>query len=220
MAEIQRLILGGYPQATFGADDVDDSNVPGLSWDDDRGKACDDLATVVEGRWYALGNGDFVVRRYAYPDTTEVTLLRDGLSGTLTSARTEVTLDGFANSVVVTAERLDGGEPIRVVERNVNALSPYRWDGPAGRKVKKVRLQSAAVYADAQRAARSQLEAASALTRQWALACVPDMTLEPADVIGVRWRDVRDTQVIDSITYPLSPQTAMTINARSTVDVS
>lgn len=220
VAEIRRLILDGYPYATFGDDDVVDADVPSLSWDDDRGKACDDLAVVAEGRWYALGNGDFVVRRYAYPEAVPVSRLRDGSAGTLSSARAEVTADGAFNSVVVTAERLDGGEPIRVVERNVNQSSPYRWDGPFGRRVKKVRLQSAATYADAQRAARSELAASTALTRQWTLNCVPDMTLEPADVIEVRWRGVRDIQVIDSITYPLSPTQLMTISTRSGVEMS
>lgn len=217
VAEIQRLVLAGYEWAVFGSDDVDDAKVPRLSWDDDRGKACDDLASVVEGRWYALGDGSFVVRRYAYPDGTPVIQLHDGEFGTLSAARTTVTADGAYNSVVVTAERLDGGNPIRIVERNENTLSPYRYGGDFGRRVKKVRMQSAAAVVDAQRVAVSQLEAASALTRQWSLSCVPDMTLEPADVIGVEWRGVRDVQIIDSITYPLSPTAAMTVSTRSSL---
>ena len=130
------------------------------SWDDDRGKALDDLATSVEGRWYALGDGSFVVRRYAYEDAPTVVFLQDGPAGTLTSARTKVTADGAYNSVVVLAERLDGGNPIRVVERNLNSLSPYRYGGPFGKRVKKVRMQTASTVADAQRVARSQLAAA------------------------------------------------------------
>lgn len=225
VAEIERLITDAYAYATFGAHDVDDSTVPKLTWDDDRGKACDDLASAVEGRWYALGSGDFVVRRYAYTDPSPVVTLTDGDEsdplggqlGILTSATTEVTADGAYNSIVVLAERLDGGDPIRVIERNINALSPYIYGGDFGKRVQKLRMQSAATISDAQRVARSQLAAASALTRQWSLSMTPDMTLEPNDVIGVRWRGVRDVQVIDSVVYPLSPQTAMTVQGRSSI---
>lgn len=219
VAEVQRLITDGWTTATFGTDDVLDAVVPKLSWDSDRGKACDDLATVVEGRWFTLGNGDFVVRRYGYTDLTPVSTLTDGPTGILTSATTVVTADGAYNSVVVTSERVDGGNPIRVVERNLNALSPYRWDGPFGRRVRNIRSQTSLTVAEAQRVARSQLSAASALTRQWSLQMVPDVTLEPGDVIAVEWRNVTDMQVIDSIVYPLSPQTPMTIESRSSIDV-
>lgn len=225
VAEIERLIREAYPYATFGPHDVTDSIVPKLTWDDDRGKACDDLAAALEGRWFALGSGSFVVRRNAYTDTTPVVTLTDGQEsdplagqmGILTSAETEVTADGAYNSIVVLAERLDGGDPIRVIERNVNPLSAYQYDGDFGRRVQKIRMQSAAAISDAQRVARSQLEAAGALTRQWTLQMTPDMTLEPNDVIGVRWRGVRDVQIIDSLTYPLSPRTPMTVSGRSSV---
>jgi hypothetical protein len=217
VAEIERLILDGYEWATFGDHQVTDTTVPRLSWDDDRGKALDDLATALEGRWFALGNGDFVVRQYAYTDPDPVLWITDGPTGTLTGAETEVTADGAYNSVVVLAERLDGGDPIRVVERNELTSSPYRYGGNFNKRVKKVRVQTALTFADAQRVARSQLAAASALTRQWQLTMSPDMTLEPADVIGVGWRGVRDVQIIDSITYPLSPQNAMVVNGRSSV---
>jgi hypothetical protein len=220
VAEIERLILDGYPQAVFGDHQVTDARVPALSWDDDRGRALDDLATTLEGRWYCLGSGAFVVRQYAYPDTTPVVQLTDGPGGLLSRATAKVTADGAYNSIVVSAERLDGGDPIRVVERNVNPLSPYVYDGDFGRRVKKVRMQTAATVSDAQRVARSQLTAASALTRQWSWSMVPDMTLEPADVVGVEWRDVRDVQVIDSITYPLSPDTLMAVSGRSSLDVT
>lgn len=228
VAEIERLIAGGYPFATFGTHDVTDGVVPKLTWDDDRGKALDDLASAVEGRWYCLGDGDFVVRGYGYVGAVPTVTLTDGdesdplngVMGILTGADTVVSADGAYNSVVVLAERLDGGDPIRVVERNNNSLSLYRYGGNFGKRVQKLRMQTASTVADAQRVARNQLTAAGALTRQWTLQLTPDMTLEPGDVVGVRWRGVRDIQVIDSITYPLSPQVAMTVRGRSSVDIA
>lgn len=218
VAEARRIIKAAYPYAAFGPDDVDDATVPRLVWDDDRGKALDDIATVVEARWYCLGNGNFVMRRLDYSGVSPQLALHDGPEGTLTSADIEVTADGTYNSVVVLAERLDGDVPIRAVERNNNALSPYRWGGAFGYRVRKLRLQTATTPYEAQRAARSQLTADSALLRQWTMQCVPDYRIEPGDVASVSWRGESDVQILDSVTYPLGTKEAMSLSGRSRVD--
>lgn len=217
VAEIQRLILDGFRWAAFGTNDVTDAFVPRLSWDDDRGKALDDLAATVEGRWYCLGDGSFVVRSNNYTGVAPVSYLTDGPGGNLTSARAVVTADGSYNSVVVLAERPDSALPIRVTERDMNPLSPAYFEGPFGHRVLKIRSQESLEFFDAQRVARSQLAASTALQRQWALSSIPDMTREPGDVLDVEWRGVKDVQVIDSLVYPLSPTTPMTISTRSSV---
>lgn len=217
VAEIQRLITAGFEWAVFGTNDVTDSFVPKLSWDDDRGKALDDLSATVEGRWYATGAGEFVVRRLNYTGQPPVATFQDGPGGILSAARTIVTADGSYNSVVVLAERPDTATPIRITERDMNPLSPSYFNGNFGKRVLKIRSQESLAFFDAQRVARSQLAAATALQRQWTLTSVPDMTLEPGDVIDVEWRGVRDTQVVDSVVYPLSPSVAMAISARSSV---
>lgn len=218
VAEAERLITSGFPQAVFGAHDVDDAVVPKLSWDDDRGGALDDLASSVAARWYVLGDGSFVLRRFAYTDLTPVLSLRDGPGGTLTSATTVVSADGAYNSVVVLAERMDSEAPVRAIERNTNVSSPYHYGGKFGRRVKKINVQTANGFANAQRAALSELQAASALTRQWSLECVPDHRIEPGDVAAVSWRSVSDLQVIDSVTYPLGTQDTMSLTGRSRID--
>lgn len=217
VAEMERLITAGYEWAVFGPHDVTDARVPKLAWDDDRGKALDDLSTTVEGRWFVLGNGSFVVRRLNYTDLTPVATLTDGFGGTLSAARTTVTADGAYNSIVVLAERPDTATPIRVTERVLNPADPAFYGGLFGRRVRKIRAQEALAFFDAQRVARSQLAASSALQRQWSVTCVPDMTLEPGDVVDLEWRTFQDTQVIDTIVYPLSPQTPMSFTARSSV---
>lgn len=217
VTEIERLIADGYEWAEFGPHDVDDARVPVLAWDSDRGKALDDLASSLEGRWYVLGNGNFVVRRYAYDDTTAVITLSDGYAGTVSAATAVITADGAYNSVVLLVERADSTEPIRVVERNDNLLSAARYGGRFGKRVRIVRVQTALTVSEAQRMARAQLRASESLTRQWSLECVPDMTLEPGDVVDLGWRGVRDTAVIDSLTYPLDAQTPMSIQARSSI---
>lgn len=218
VAEVRRIISLAYPYAVFGPDDVDDAPVPRLVWDDDRGRALDDLAAVAEARWFTLGNGNFVVRRLDYEALNVVSDLRDGPGGTLLGADVEITADGVYNSVVVLGDRLDGDSPIRAVERLDNAVSAYRFAGPFGQRVRKIRLQTATTPFEAQRAARSRLAADSALVRQWSMQCVPDHRLEPGDVVTTTSRGLRDTQVIDSITYPLFPDEDMTLSGRSRID--
>lgn len=218
--EIRRLIAEGYEWAVFGPDDVTDGFVPKLSWDDDRGKALDDLAATLEGRWFTLGNGNFVVRRNNYTGQPAVITLTDGPAGSLIAARTSVTADGAYNSIVVLAERPDTATPIRVTERVLNPSDPAFFGGNFGKRVRKIRSQESLAFFDAQRVARSQLEASRALQRQWSATCVPDMTIEPGDVTGLEWRGLTDVQVIDSLVYPLSPETPMSFTARSSVDVS
>lgn len=220
VAEIRRLVTAAYDWAVFGPDDVTDALVPALAWDDDRGKALDDLAATVEGRWYTLGNGSFVVRSFNYSGQPSVISLKDGETGTLTAARTTITADGSYNCVIVLAERPDTATPISVTERDRHLLSPARHGGFFGRRVLKIRSQESLAFFDAQRVARSQLAASAALQRQWAVTCLPDMTLEPGDVTDLEWRGLRDTQVIDSLVYPLSPQVAMSFTSRSTVETS
>lgn len=220
VTEIRRLITAAYDWATFGPDDVEDAVVPKLAWDDDRGKALDDLSSTVEGRWFVLGDGSFVVRRFNYTGQPSVIVMTDGETGTLTSARTTVTADGSYNAVVVLAERPDTATPISVTERDRNPLSPAQHGGLFGRRVLKIRSQESLAFFDAQRVARSQLAASAALQRQWNVSCLPDMTLEPGDVADLEWRGLRDTQVIDTIVYPLSPQTPMSFTSRSTVETS
>lgn len=220
VAEIERLIADRFPQAVFGTHDVDDTTVPKLSWDDDPGAALDDLASAVSGRWFVLGSGDFVVRRLAYNDLTPVVSLRDGVGGTLSSATTTVSIDGAYNSIVVISERQDAEEPISVIERNVNPVNPYIYGGRSGRRVKKVRAQTAAGFPDAQRIARAELQASSALTRQWNVECVPDHRIEPGDVAALSWRTLSDVQVIDSVTYPLGTDETMSLTGRSRIDSS
>lgn len=220
LAEIRRLVTDAYQWAEFGTDDAADSSVPKLTWDSDRGKALDDLAATLAARWFTTGDGRFVTRRYAYTDTTPVAVLTDGAGGTLTSARISVTADGTYNSVVVTSERADGGDPVTVTERNLSAAGAARYGGPFGKRVLRVTSQTSGTAADTQRVARGQLAASSALISQWDITCVPDMSLEPGDVASLSWRGIKGTQVVDSITYPLDAQTAMTVSARSVIDTT
>lgn len=214
--QIQRLIRDVIPAATFGANDVTDAATPKLIWDEDRGKALDDLAEALGARWYALGNGDFVVRLFPYDVGTVVQTVTDGPQGLLTSGVPTLSRDGAANSVTVVVERFDGGTPFRVRARDESPTSPTRFDGPFGRVSQIIKVQTPLTAGQATTYARQQLNATTALSSRWSIGMVPDYTLEPGDTVRLESRGVKETQLIDQITYPLSPGT-MALGTRAFV---
>jgi hypothetical protein len=215
LEEIRRLILAAVPEATFGTDDVTDQDAPALTWDEDRGQALDDLAEVLQGRWYQLGDGDFVVRRYPYALGSVVSVITDGPGGLAETAARTLTRDGVTNSVTVVSERIDGTDPIRVTARNLDASSPTRFGDTYGRVSQVIKIQTPLSSAAAQQLAVQQLAASSALTEQWSVSMVPDATLEPGDTVTLSYRGQSADQVIDSITYPLTTGGLMTLGTRS-----
>lgn len=217
LTEIERLIAQAIPAATFGTHTVTDLDTPDLIWDEDRGQALDDLSEVLQGRWYALGDGTFVVRLYPYVAGTVVAALTDGPGGLVGSAGRTLTRDGVANSITVVAERIDGTDPIRVTARNTDTTSPTMFGDRYGRVSQVIKVQTPLTSAAAQQLAVQQLAAMSALTEQWTVQMVPDSTLEPGDTITVSYRGQTATQVIDSITYPLTASGLMTLGTRSSV---
>ncbi|MFB7936681.1 DUF5047 domain-containing protein [Streptomyces sp. NPDC056049] len=216
LAEIRRLIREAVPQAVFGTDTVADAPTPlSLTWDEDRGQALDDLAQSLGGRWYALGDGTFVVRPFNYVTGPVAQEFRDGPGGLLTVASVPRSRAGVSNSVVVVSERADGTAPIRVPARDTATDSPTRFGGLFGRVSEVIKVQTPLSFPQAQTLAQTQLRAGRALTRQWDASVVPDYSIEPGDTVSVQFMHVRDTQIIDSITYPLDTQTPMTFATRA-----
>jgi len=216
LAQIRRLISEAVPSATFGTNDVIDAQTPKLTWDEDRGKALDDLAETLGGRWYSLGNGDFVVRAYPYDVGTSVQMIEDGPGGLMVTGTPTLTRDGAANSVTVAVERFDGGTPFQVTATDNVATSPTRFNGPFGKVPRIIKVQTPLTQGQALTYARAQLRAATALSYQWSVTCVPDYTLEPGDTVTLKSRGIRSVQLIDAITYPLGPGT-MSMSTRAYV---
>lgn len=227
VAQIQWFISQALPQAQFGVNDVDDQATPQLAWDDDRGRALDELAAAVQGRWYALGNGDFVVRRYPYVGGTIAAGIADGqpstvltplrYTGVVSTATRVITRDGTANSVTVVSERLDGSAPIRYTERDIDGTSPTQFSGLYGKVSQILRPQTPQNNASAQQLAREQLAASRALTEQWNASITPDYSLEPGDWVEISYRGQTSVQVIDRMSYPLDNSQLMALGTRSSV---
>lgn len=221
---IELLINDAIDSPTFGTYDVVDAITPTfLAWDEDRGQALDDLAAAVGARWYTLGDGSFVVRKYDYGDVTPLINLFDaegdlaGGQGILISATKTITRDATANVIVVNSERTDGSTPIRVVRRDFASTSPTQFGGLFGKVCQVLRPQTPLTVAEADRMALRQLTASLALTEQWDLTTPTIHPLEPGDAVRIRYRGVEAVQVIDSMRIPLTTQGSMSIRTRSSV---
>jgi hypothetical protein len=216
LGEIRTLILEALPQAVFGTDTVTDAATPqSLTWDEDRGQALDDLAASLGGRWLANGAGEFTVRPYDYQLGAVAQEFRDGPGGLLTGATVLRSRAGVSNSIVVVSERTDGSPPLRVPARDSTTGSPTQFGGLFGRVSTILNVQTPLSFTAAQMLAQTQLRSSIALGRQWSASVVPDMSLEPGDTAAMQFMDVRDTQIIDSIRYPLETQAPMEISTRA-----
>lgn len=213
--EIQRFIRETLPDAQFGPLPVDDARSPDLVWDEDRGQALDDLAEALGCRWFATGDGTFVLRPFDYTTGPVVSQIMEGPRGLLSRAAIRVTRDGAANSVVVIAERLDGTAPVRAVQRDVRTASPTRFGGLFGRVVQVIKQQTPLTQPQARTLATTQLAASVALTEQWDSTAVPDHSLEPGDTVRLRYRGRMADQIIDGLTYPLGLE-PMRVSSRGT----
>ena len=220
LAEIRSLILEALPQATFGTNTVADTPTPQLTWDEDRGQALDDLSDSVAGRWYTLGDGQFVVRTLSYESGPVVATYADGPRGVVTEATVSRSRSGAVNSVVVVSERTDGSEPVRVPARESNPSDPLFFGGKYGKVSQITKVQTPLSVTQAQNLAVAQLDAGSALREQWSVSMVPDMAVEPGDTVDLAYRGRQGRQIIDEITYPLNNQDPMQIVGRSGIEVS
>lgn len=218
LVEIRNLILEALPQATFGTNEVTDTPTPVLTWDEDRGQALDDLAQSVGGRWYALGDGSFVVRPFSYSPGPIVATYTDGPRGVVTQANISRSRAGAFNAVVVVSERTDGSDPVRVPARVTNPGNPLFFGGKYGKVSQILNVQTPLSGPQAQLLATTQLSASSALREQWTASMVPDMTLEPGDTIELGYRDRTGVQIVDQIVYPLDHKNVMTVTGRAGVE--
>lgn len=216
LQQMRQLISDAVPGAVFDANDVTDGTTPQLVWDTDRGQALDDLAKAVQGRWYTLGNGQFVVRKFPYQGGTPVVTLTDGSGGAVMTATRRVTRDGTINSMTVVSERMDGSDPVRATVRDTNPLSPTFFGGNFGKRSQIIKVQTPLSFGGAQALAQTLLASGMALTEQWAVEMPSDGSLEPGDTITVSYRGITSNQVIDTARWSLGTD-QMNIQTRASI---
>lgn len=221
--QIQTLISQSVNNPTFGTNDVRDTTCPMLTWDDDRGKALDDLASALGARWYTLGDGSFVVREYPYIFTGHIVAasIRDSTTANgpslMINATKTITRDATANSVTVISERTDGTAPVIRRQRDIATGSPTQFGGPFGRVSQVIRVQTPLTTTEADILATQQLGASLALTEQWSVETTALHFLEPGDPVFLEFRGTFAVQIVDSIKFPLTTNGNMTLATRSSM---
>lgn len=216
--QFQDLIISGVPDATFGASDQVSLTMPQLTWESDRAGALDEMATAAGTYWYALANGDFVLRRYAFGTSApSVLTLHDGPGGTISAAPARGRFNIY-NSVTVTGERADGSPPVYAVAQDLNPSSPTYVFGEFGLRHTTLRLRTPQSQGDALGAAFDYLKTSVALTEAWTWGQPMDAALELGDVVTLNARGESGIiQVVSAFVISLETAGAMSVTGRAQV---
>lgn len=222
-SRVQSFISEAVDDAEFAPFTLVDRILPTLAWDEDRGKALDDLAATAGGFWYALADGRFILTPvpWVYSDGV-VDLTLDDTDPILRGASIEYSRDGVYNMFVARSERTDGSAPDRYVTQVTDAASPIRFDGPYGRRVLHHSVQGANNGAALQLIGETLKQRSQALAETWSAAIVPFPALELGDllyldVVGPTGKRRRSRQVVAGFTMPLTSSQDMSLDLRALV---
>lgn len=221
--EFRRLIRDALADATFGTSDLTGTLIAPLTWQSDRAQALDDMSATVSLLWYPLADGSFVQRLtpWTNPGQTALVSLSDGTSGTSANNAVAdwtitVSRTGVYNSVVFASERQDGTAPVYATTRDLNPASPTYYLGNFGKKPLLIQNQAAMTQSQCLSAARTALNAATAITQTWdPVSIVPDASLELGDLIAMNADGAASTQVVSGFTLPLRETGDMSLSLRA-----
>lgn len=217
--EVVRLISDAVPLATFGTFDVEPLAVQPLTWQLERGQALDELGASVGAFWYALADGTFVLRRYAWTVfSPPVVTYSDGEGGEVVQSRSARAREDVYNSLTVTGERLNGDEPVYATSSDTNPSSPTNVNGLFGRRHQLLRLQTPSTPGAAQAAANDNLKRLTALVDAWSWDMTVDAALELGDPVSLNVRGRSDIiQVVSGFQLPLDLSGPMRVAGRSMI---
>lgn len=217
--QMRRIVQSVNAAWTVTADVVEDPRVLTAVWEEDPGRALDDLAKGANAIWLPDRAGGFSVNTNPYTLTSappSVLSVTDGEDGVLVQMRHVKSREGIYNSVTVVAERTDGFAPIRVTVRDTDPTSPTYWGGAFGKQNLVVKTQTVSTRAAATLIAQRLLSQYLALARSWSITMPPGVgqVLDPGDVIAVLYRDEVTAQVVESIRYATSATSAVVAESR------
>ncbi len=217
IAEYKRLVSDAVPDAVFGTFDNIITVTPSLTWENDRGGACDDLADAAGAFWYALADGDFVLRFIPWAvNQTSVITLSDGEGGTLIGATPSKSRSDVFNQVTVMGERINGQDPLFATAEDSNPSSPTFTGGDFGVRSKQFSVQGINTASQCLSLARTALKISKSLTQQWDVNSINDAALELGDAVTINARGLPEvTQVVTSFNLSLLADSAMSIQFRA-----
>jgi len=179
--------------------------MPKLTWNVDRGQACDDCATSVNAYWYALADGSFTLQTVPWTVISDPVLtLTNGDGGILVNYRLDADRGDVFNRVVVTGERSDGTTPVHAVATDLDAASPTYFNGDFGHRTKTVQIQSATTTGQATGLATQQVLISRSFKEAWSASCPPDASMELGDAHELIDNKGRNSvQVLAGFTLPI-----------------
>jgi hypothetical protein len=219
--KVRELISEAADDAEFDTFTLPDRALPMLSWDENRGRALDDLAGAAGGFWYALADGTFTLRPVPWVYSTGVPVLTlDPDNPILRDASIEFSREDVYNMIVARAERTDGSPPARYVTRVTDTTSPIRFAGPFGRRPLHYPVQGAANSAGLQLVAETLKQRSQALAETWSAKITPFPALELGDllyldVLGPDDKRRRSKQVVAGFALPLTGDGDMDLTLRA-----
>jgi hypothetical protein len=214
--EFVTLVSDGLSDATFGDSDSFYEAVPKLTWENDRAAALDQLANGSRAFWYALANGDFVMRRVPWSvESTPVITYTDKEGGTITQASIDLSREGVINVVTVVGERSDGTIPVSATVSDDEPTSPTFIEGPFGRKGLLIKAQTVTTPAQAIQVAEDNLLRRRTLTQSWATTLIFDPALELGDTALLQARGRESVQVAASFSFALNGSPEMNVSWRA-----
>lgn len=222
-ARVREFISEALDDAEFADFTLVDRVLPTLAWDEDRGRALDDLAATAGGFWYALADGRFTLTPVPWVYSDGVVDLSVGPDyPILRSASIEYSREGVYNMIVARSERTDGSAPDRYVTRVQDQASPIRFGGPYGRRVLHHNVQGTNNGAALQLVGETLKQRSQALAETWSASIVPFPPLElgdllQLDVLGPRGRRRRSKQVVAGFSLPLEGDGEMSLDLRALV---
>lgn len=172
---------------------------------------CDSLGKVM----YFDYRGVLVVKTAPDPDVPVFTV-NHGRGGVLVSMSRSLTRNGVYNAVVATGEPAGELPPVRGVAVDENPFSPTYWSGSFGKVPKFYSSSFLTTNTQCTNAAKAMLERAKGVPYAVDFTMVPNVALEPLDAVTVTYDDRADPElhVLDSLTYPLVPETTMPATTR------
>jgi hypothetical protein len=186
-------------------------------FDDDRLAFIQDLLNSRAKIAYFDYAGRLQIKARPDPSTTpSVWDVNAGRNGVLVEMQREISRAEVYNAVVARGEAAGENPPVQGFAYDDAPTSPTRFGGPFGQVPKFYSSSFLTTNDQCTAAAASMLLTATGLPYNVSLGLVPNPALEASDVIAVTYdqRENTELHIIDRLTIPLDPSTAMTIDTR------
>jgi len=223
---ITALVTAVMPSASISSSGVTDDQIPATkTWDvdADRWAACRELARAIGAECFFDAAGTLVIRDIppAPEAATPVWEVASAEGGVMVSAEVTMSLAGLYNGVRCQSDgnSVDNTAPVSAQAVDSDPLSPTRWGGPLGYRLKIVKSP---LYKDAPQcaaAAARLLPQVLGPNRTVGLRTVPNPALEAGDCIRVVYGDIPpELHTVQSLTIPLVAAGDFPVGTRSGVE--